>query len=393
MKQEEERVSLSCCEASCACDGEKISQDLTGAIPVAAVNINTAFTVTFPWVEGTVETSVGPVYRISTVLRWQDMVGTLKVRLGLGRTDYRIPPGLYAVGNPGPAAPILVSANYKLSFDRLRRELSGLDLFVMVVDTDGVNVWCAAGKGTFGTEEIVNRIKQTCLDRVVTHRTLILPQLSAPGVAAHAVKQRTGFSVVYGPVRAADIPPFLAAGLQATPEMRMVRFNLWDRLVLTPLELAKLLKPALFVLFVLFLINFFTLGSVTAGVLSRQTFNDFFPYLGAMLVGTVLVPALLPYIPGRAFAWKGWLAGLLWTLVYLAFTFPGPGWLFSLSHLLLLPAIASFLALNYTGSSTYTSLSGVLKEMKVALPAILTSAALGVIFFVAGLFYRPYLGI
>lgn len=121
---------------------------------------------------------------------------------------YQVPPGLYAVGNPDPAAPVLVSANYKLSFDRLRRELNGFNLWILVVDTKGINVWCAAGKGTFGTGELVRRIEQTRLSQVVTGRTLILPQLAAPGVAAHEVLQRSGFKVVYGPVRAADLRSF-----------------------------------------------------------------------------------------------------------------------------------------------------------------------------------------
>jgi hypothetical protein len=48
-----------------------------------------------------------------------------------------------------------------------------------------------------------------------------------------------------------------------------------------------------------------------------------------------------------------------------------------MTNFLLLPAISAFLALNFTGSSTYTSLSGVVREMKVAIPAILMAAGLG----------------
>lgn len=404
MERELRQLPMSCCSNE-ACGGEEnacsdaqrcgqvVNDPEAVAATTTAASIAYASDAALPWVTGSVDTPAGPLFRVKTRLTWRDLAGAFKARLGLGRMNYRIPPGLYAVGNPGPAAPVLVSANYKLSFDYLRRELSRLDLWIMVIDTNGVNVWCAAGKGTFGTEEIVRRIRLTRLDQLVSHRTVILPQLGAPGVAAHEVKKQAGFRVIYGPVRAADIPGFLAAGLVATPAMRAVRFNLSDRLVLTPLELVNLLKPALAIFFVLFVVNLFAMGLLTAGQLFRQTFYDFIPYLGAILVGAVLVPALLPYIPGRAFAWKGWLAGLLWTLAYLAVIFPGAGWLQAASHLLLLPAIASFLALNYTGSTTYTSLSGVLKEMGVALPAILISAGLGVICFVAGLFFRPYFGI
>jgi CO dehydrogenase/acetyl-CoA synthase gamma subunit (corrinoid Fe-S protein) len=76
------------------------------------------------------------------------------MRWGIGRHRYRIEPGLYAVGTPGSDSPVLVTANYKMSFDALRRELGGLDAWILVLETDGINVWCAAGKGTFGTEEV-----------------------------------------------------------------------------------------------------------------------------------------------------------------------------------------------------------------------------------------------
>ena len=93
--------------------------------------------------------------------------------------NYRVEPGLYAVGQPDPQSPVLVSANYKLSFDRLRCRLAGLSVWILVIDTNGINVWCAAGKGTFGADEIVRCVESSRLSEVVAHRTLIVPQLGA----------------------------------------------------------------------------------------------------------------------------------------------------------------------------------------------------------------------
>src|SRR3990172_3694474 len=143
--------------------------------------------------------------------------------------------GLYAVQAPSADSPVLVSANYKMSFDRLRSQLAGIDAWILALDTRGINVWCAAGKGTFGTDEIVRRIEATGLAKVVSHRVLILPQLGAPGVAAHEVARRSRFRVVYGTVRARDVQAYLAAGRKATPEMRRVRFGLRERLVVVPM--------------------------------------------------------------------------------------------------------------------------------------------------------------
>ena len=99
-------------------------------------------------------------------------------------------------------------------------------------------MWCAAGKGTFGREELIHRIEAVALKEIVDHRTVILPQFGAVGVAAHEVKKRSGFSVMYGPIRARDIIPFLDAGCKATQQMRRVRFSFYDRLILTPVEFA-----------------------------------------------------------------------------------------------------------------------------------------------------------
>jgi hypothetical protein len=174
---------------------------------------------------------------VDTRLKISDRLGSWGVRWGIGRSRYRVNPGLYAVGDPTPESPVLVSANYKLSFDRLRSELGGLDAWILVLDTKGINVWCAAGKGTFGTDELAERVEAVGLDKVVAHRTLIVPQLGAPGVAAHEVKKRSGFRVVYGPVRACDLRTFLDNGMKAKPAMRLVRFRLWDRTVQIPVDL------------------------------------------------------------------------------------------------------------------------------------------------------------
>ena len=82
----------------------------------------------------------------------RDYCGTIGARLGLNRSTYLITPGLYCTGQPTPASPVVVTANYKLSFDALRKELSGESVWILVLDTRGINIWCAAGKGTFSND-------------------------------------------------------------------------------------------------------------------------------------------------------------------------------------------------------------------------------------------------
>ena len=173
-----------------------------------------------------------PTSRADRFAAWQ-------ARWGINRASWRIEPGLYALRAPSADSSVFATANYKFSFDELRKNLKGLDAWLLVLDTNGINVWCAAGKGTFGTLELVRSIMGTGLEKQVNHKTVILPQLGAPGVAAHRVKAYTGFSVVYGPVRAEDIPEFLRRNGKANPEMRKVRFDFTDRVILAPIELVS----------------------------------------------------------------------------------------------------------------------------------------------------------
>ena len=315
------------------------------------------------------------IMHTSSQLTIQDILGSWKARWGINRMNFKVEPGLYSVGNPDRSSPVLVTANYKMSFDNLRKELDELDAWILVLDTKGINVWCAAGKGTFGTREVLNRIAIVQLEKVVSHKTLILPQLGAPGVSAHEVLKYSGFKVLYGPVRAKEVKEFIHSGMKATAEMRTVKFSALDRLVLTPVELVSTFKSSLTIFGIFFLLNLIGLGPF--GLV------DFYGYMGAVIVGCVLTPVLLPWIPGRAFAWKGWLLGFIWAVLVNMLNgwpyVPQSGLLRALGYLLILPSVSAFFAMNFTGASTFTSFSGVLKEMKIAIPAIIISIFLGIV--------------
>ena len=297
---------------------------------------------------------------------------------------YNVPAGLYAVGQPTPESPVLVTANYKLSFDLLRRELSGKDLWLLVLETFGINVWCAAGKGTFGTSELISRVQKVQLDKLVEHRTIILPQLGASGVAAHQVKKATGFRVKYGPIRAHDLPLFLSNGMKASEENRRIQFTLRDRLVLTPVELVGAWKPSLVILLIVFIIGGLSGQEFSLqGALSRSL-SPALIYLGALLMGSFVTPFLLPWIPGRAFSLKGAQIGLLWALI-VSLTLTSTWTVSSIVALFLItPAIAAYFAMNFTGCSTFTSLSGVQKEMRIAVPVIILGIFAGGVALVLG---------
>ncbi len=299
---------------------------------------------------------------------------------------YKVDPGLYALGEPDDKAEVLVTANYKMSFDALRKDLPGRNVWILVLDTNGINVWCAAGKGTFSTSELVERIEFSGLARVVSHRRVVLPQLSAPGVAAHEVKKLSGFRVIYGPVRSSDLPAFIDAEFKATPDMRRKTFDIWERIVLIPVELVATLKWALIIVTLFFLAG--GLGGSEeywASALDHGLFAAL-AVVAALVAGTILTPILLPWLPGRAFALKGLILGLVVALIAAILRSAAlerwSGGLEVLAWFFLIPAITAYLAMNFTGASTYTSLSGVKKEMRWAVPLEIALASLGVILWI-----------
>jgi len=294
-------------------------------------------------------------------------------RWGWKRESHRVEPGLYRLGNPTPDTPVFASANYTLSFDALRSALVGMNAWILVLDTKGINVWCAAGKGTFGTEELVRRIGCTGLVGVVRHRKIIVPQLGAPGISWPEVMRRSKFLVEYGPVRAKDLPEYLKTH-KATPAMRRVEFPMRDRLVLTPVEFVH---TALVMIIIAALLWFFA-GPVAA-----------LAAVSAVLGGTVLFPALLPYIPTKDFSTKGLILGLIIALPF-AVSFGTnptlPGWANAAgaaSALLIMPAVIAYFSLNFTGCTTFTSRTGVKKEIFRYVPVMALMAGTGVVLGIA----------
>lgn len=345
-----------------------------------------------PFVSGALQTPVGLVPQVLSSLTRSDHLGAFKARWGIGRMHYVVEPGLYALGTPDEKSPVMVTANYKMSLDRLREALPGRNVWILVLDTKGINVWCAAGKGTFGTLELVSRIESSGLTQIVSHRELILPQLGGPGVAAHEVNKISGFKVIYGPIRAEDLPAFIDSGLKATPEMRFKTFTTRERIVLIPIELVAAMKAGFILMAILFLITFFgRSGEGWTNALHQGLFSAL-AILIAILSGAVLTPTLLPWLPGRAFSIKGVSVGIFVALLFVFFRWSDgitlAGHFEMLAWFLIIPALSAFLAMNFTGASTYTSLSGVKKEMRWAVPLQIGAGVIGLILWLGSIFIK-----
>ncbi len=136
--------------------------------------------------------------------------------------------GLLKIGNPGRDAPVLLTGNFRLTVARVKRAFNGVDAYLLIANSRGVNVWCAATGGHMTNHDVVSVLKTSGIEPLVDHRQLILPQLVATGIEARVVRKKTGWNPVWGPIEAIDIPAFLQGGLVKTPPMRRVNFP-WKR--------------------------------------------------------------------------------------------------------------------------------------------------------------------
>ncbi len=314
-----------------------------------------------------------------------DYIGLIKCRVSNSfRMKYRVEPALYSLGEPDEDSDIFVSANYKLSFDILRRALKGLNAWILVIDTKGINVWCAAAKGTFGAEELFNRINKVRLTDVVNHRRIIVPQLGAVGINSNIVLKQTGFKVCFGPVYAKDIKGYLRAGRKKTYEMMKVHFSIADRLILTPIEIIPSIKK--FLIFAVVILLFF--GLQPSGILFKNAWVFGWPFLllgiESIMAGIFVTPILLPFVPFRSFAVKGWIVGIL-LVIFTIFSLnilEQKNILIFMAEIIFFPMASSYLALQFTGSTTFTNISGVKKELKIALPIYLVSALISIVLLV-----------
>ena len=322
----------------------------------------------------------------SSHLNFRDVLGAMKVRWGIQRNSFKVDPGLYKLGTPGRQSDVFVTANYKLSFDTLRKNLDGMNAWILVLDTKGINVWCAAGKGTFGTAELIDRISKTSLNEIVAHKRIIAPQLGAVGVAAHEVKKHIGFTVVYGPVRAKDIKDFISAGYKTDKEMRRVKFTFSDRLKLVPVELVNAKYWLIGAIALFLVLSGLNQKGLSFDLIHGTALQTTMIIVAGYISGAVFSPLLLPMIPFRSFSLKGAVLGIMAAAILFLNNYLGEAFLEILSWFLLLPAVSSYLAMNFTGASTYTSLSGVKKEMRIAVPAQIIALVSGVTLYIISKF-------
>ncbi|MFX1438540.1 MAG: methyltransferase domain-containing protein, partial [Promethearchaeota archaeon] len=184
-----------------------------------------------------------------------------------GQVDHiPIEPGIYRSGNPDEKSPIIVTANYIYTYIKVMRALKGINAWVLCVDSKGINVWCAARGDNFGNKQLIEAVEATGISEITTRKTLILPQLSAGGVAAPIISSESPnfpFNILYGPVWAKFLPQYLKERPSKKPDKwKLANFTISHRLrafiTHTTFLLRKIfLLPTIGLLFLIFGLSLF----------------------------------------------------------------------------------------------------------------------------------------
>ena len=129
--------------------------------------------------------------------------------------------GLYRIGSPTRDSPLLLTSNFYMTFKQVVKALQGQHCWLMVQDTEGWNVWCAADARIFSAEKAAALMRAYDVDNLLNGKTIIVPRLG--GRIAKRLSELTGWRVIKGPIEARDLPAFIEGGLVATRPMRNLR--------------------------------------------------------------------------------------------------------------------------------------------------------------------------
>ena len=288
-------------------------------------------------------------YRLSD---WVEILGNIFSYFTLTFQGVPIKTGLYSLGNPSKDSPLLVTANYLSTFTAVRKHLRGLDCYLLVIDTRGINVWCAAGEGNFSAEEIHNSLRATRAGDIVETRTLILPKLSANGVRYRDVKRLTRWNAVFGPVYARDIPEYLNNNLVKTEPMKRVDFGFLERLRVAP--------P--FAFFCAFL-------AALPLVVFHHLYSPMIPLI--VLAAAFVFPVAFYILPTDYFFKKGITLGLVGAACAALFLWnAGAPPKEMLQWALIIVGLTTFIAMDFSGMSPVSNYSRIKQEYYVVTPLL-----------------------
>jgi hypothetical protein len=287
------------------------------------------------------------------------------------------PTGLYSFNEPNEESPVLVTVNYYLTVSRVMEsiERQGITCHLLVVDGRGINVWCGSRGGHVNTTSVLDAVDEYNLSDVVTHRTLILPQLIASSVSKPELKDN-GWDAVFGPIAIDDVGEFIKNGFRKSSEQSLVTFSLGNRLEENLRHLV--FETAMFLLMTPIFWLLTLVGGPLVGWFGFWSSNLLFLLLGVYVLGTFMA-ILDPWMPTTSGLVRGLITGLLsllvWKGVAVVLLIMPIVWLDTIGLTIL--GLSIFTGFNWGGATPFMSETQMERDIIVGLMLIIAVFALG----------------
>lgn len=143
-------------------------------------------------------------WAIIPILTWRDCAYTDP------RTPSSIKPGLYKVGSPSESSPLMVTANFALTYHIVKDDIEkgGVDAWLLVIDTEGASVQSAVAGRRFTAERIREFMRSEDVFSKVNHKSIILPGYAAK-ISGELEGLLADWRVYVGPKDSSGIPSFV----------------------------------------------------------------------------------------------------------------------------------------------------------------------------------------
>ncbi len=125
------------------------------------------------------------------------------------RKPVSVEPGLKPIGNPNETSPVFVTSNFALTYYLVSGDIEAgkIDSYLLVADSEGISVESAVAGRKLTAKEVAEAVKESGLEKMVKHRTLIIPGMAAR--LSGEIEDKTGWKVMVGPRDSSGIPKFI----------------------------------------------------------------------------------------------------------------------------------------------------------------------------------------
>jgi hypothetical protein len=320
-------------------------------------------------------------FRVGWTWGGEERMAALRCRWGrLGKASL-VPAGLYALGRPGSASPVVLTGNYRLTFDRVRCDLAGNDCWILAADTHGLDVGSAAAAGLLGTAEIVQTIDASRIGELVDHRDCVIPWHAGVTAQPEQALKASGFRLIVGPRRSRDLAAFLGTGMSLIPAMQEASFTFMDRLALAPAELSRSLKLFPGFAFAALIYAGLGAGGVSLGKSMAEGWQLLVLGFTSIVCGSLIAPVLPPSAPHLPYVLRGWALGAAATtaLLFGAGIFRGETGYLAAACCAFFPAAAGFLGMRFRAASPLPAEQGIAREKKTFLPLAVVAGVIAAV--------------